>query len=294
MREVSLHNRINLLAPEAKVLAVGLTDQKLTAILETCCANVELLRWSDDVLEILNRSLYDQYDVILFWFSPNHTEFDFPPDAIVIIPRGLSLQDFDCANDVQAILTPPVTESQLLQKIFAALVQKEADRLIARKQIGPPVSLNDAEQLELERYLDRHSGSVMFLNDDLDSHVERLRNLEISHELFTAIASNLTNLTTIFSQQQQLSELSAFFTDFARLLVDLDITRIEPARYAAFDLLTGILEDITTSIHQLFVTKTIKDIRVFEYSLQSNIAFFSETLVGRCHKQAGALEFFDD
>ena len=118
----------------------------------------------------------------------------------------------------------------------------------------------------------------MFLNEDLNDNCDRLKDLEISEELFADISTNILKLNNILKHNKSFNKLSLTFDQLSDFLTTLDLESIRPENYSAFDYLTTIVEDITIYLDELFVYKLFKDVHVFEDSLENNIKFFEDSL----------------
>jgi hypothetical protein len=132
----------------------------------------------------------------------------------------------------------------------------------------------------------------MFLNDDLSTNCDRLKDLEISEELFSDISSNILKLNNILKYNKSFDKLSVTFDQLSDFLTTLDFESIKPENYSAFDYLTTIVEDITIYLDELFVYKLFKDVHVFEDSLENNIKFFEDSLNNEVDEEDDNLEFF--
>lgn len=136
------------------------------------------------------------------------------------------------------------------------------------------------DDCRIDQFLDKHSGSMMFINDDLDEDLKKLQDLDISKEIFKSISINLTSLALVFQQDKKLEHISELFLEFGQFLEHLDFDIIEPINYSAFDLLTTIIEDLQMYMNEMFVSKILKDIYIFEDSMQNNINYFEAKLFG--------------
>ncbi len=142
------------------------------------------------------------------------------------------------------------------------------------------VSEDIQEDYHIDEFLDKYSGSIMFINDDLNENLEKLKDLDISKETFKSLSTNLTQLALVFQKDKKLEHISELFLEFGQFLEHLDFEMIEPANYSAFDLLTTIIEDLRMYINNMFVSKILKDVYIFEDSMQNNINYFEAKLFG--------------
>lgn len=164
------------------------------------------------------------------------------------------------------------------------------EQLILQNEL---LKLNHPDVTLVDNFLDKYSGSMMFINDDLNEDLEKLKDLDISKETFKSISTNLTNLSMIFQKEKKLEHMSKLFLEFGHFLEHLDFDIIEPSNYSAFDLLTTIIEDLKLYMNEMFVTKILKDVYIFEDSMQNNINYFEAKLFGfEVSNEDEDLEFF--
>lgn len=193
-----------------------------------------------------------------------------------------------------ATLLSPIDEDTLLYKIYARLAIIETNGFLKTKEKVLNKYKNDSINNEIDTFLDQYSGSIMFINDDLNDSLKRLKDLEISKEVFSDISANLVELSNIFAQNKKLDQLSTLFLEFSQFLNSLDFESIEPSRFEAFDYLTTIVEETTLYIDELFVYRLFKDVSVFEYSIANNIEYFESKLFGNDEKNEDNLSFSND
>ncbi len=163
------------------------------------------------------------------------------------------------------------------KKIEKLILQNE---LLTFNQPNTNASEDLQEDYHIDEFLDKYSGSIMFINDDLNENLEKLKDLDISKETFKSISINLTQLSLVFQKDKKLEHISELFLEFGQFLEHLDFEMIEPANYSAFDLLTTIVEDLRMYINDMFVSKVLKDVYIFEDSMQNNINYFEAKLFG--------------
>lgn len=295
---VNLSNKITLLAPNAKVLVVGKIEDTLKDVVERDFKTKEFFDITVESLDILNFSLYEQFDVIIISFDKNRFEIfkennhEFPKDVIYIIDDDIYDEFRPYINRAHSILLQPITEDTFLNKILSILSINETGSLLKTKEKVVNKYKDDSVNNEIDNFLDQYSGSIMFINDDLNESLERLKDLEISKEVFSRVSVNLVQLSNIFSKNENLTQLSNLFKEFSQFLDALDFDSIEPSRFAAFDYLTTIIEDTTLYIDELFVYRLFKDVKVFEDSMENNITYFEAKLFGKEESNDDNLEFF--
>lgn len=286
-----LINKINILSTNSKVLVVGKLSIDLNETLNKYFKNIEYLNITKDTKNILNKSLYDQHNIIIF--APDATDlFSVIPSKSIVILEDNQYEEFKkFTNKVYAVLLSPMEEIEILNKIYGLLAIGEIDVVIKAKEKLIKKYKKDEVSHNIDEFLDRYSGNMMFINDDLNESLEKLRNLELSKDNFQNIATALFQLSVIFAEEKKLITVSRIFSHFGELLINLDLEAIDPSNYSAFDLLTQIIEDLTIYIDELFIYKILKEVHLFEDSMENNIEYFEVELLGREHDHED-LEFF--
>lgn len=154
------------------------------------------------------------------------------------------------------------------------------NKLLTLNQPDTNLANDIQEDYHIDEFLDKYSGSIMFINDDLNEDLEKLKDLDISKETFKSISVNLTSLALVFQRDKKLEHITKLFLEFGQFLEHLDFEMIEPDNYGAFDLLTNIIEDLRVYINEMFISKILKDVYIFEDSMQNNINYFEAKLFG--------------
>ncbi|WP_455755965.1 hypothetical protein [Sulfurimonas sp.] len=293
-----LSYKMNLLAVNLKVLIVGSLDKKLLKTLDVYFANKEFMDITVDSVDLLNASLYEQFDIVIFSLNKDSLKL-YEQDEIVIAKNALYIisdeiySDFKLyINEINALLISP-SENIFLNKIYMLLGIKETDNLINTKKKILSKHKDDSVNDEIDIFLDKYSGNIMFINDDLNASLNRLKDLEISKEVFSDLTSSLIQLSSIFSENKSLNQVSVLLREFSQFIDTLKVETIEPSRYSAFDYLTYIIEDLTLYIDELFIYKVFKDIHIIQDSMQNNITYFEAQLFGlKEDDNEDNLEFF--
>lgn len=292
----NLSTKINILTVKSKLLIIGYVDNKLLESLSSQFKTVEFLEDIQNSRDIINNTLYDQFDAIVFSFDKKlYGEFKnnglkILNKAVYIVSEDLYLDFKDHINDIFALLVNP-NEDRLLEKIYFLLCEKETANILKTKEKIENKYKNDAVNEDIDIFLDQYSGNIMFINDDLNESLERLNDLEISKELFKNISLSLINLSDIFKENSKLQNTSILLREFSSFLDNISLEDIDPSRFDAFDYLTNIIEDLTLYIDELFVYRLFKDVAIFEDSMQNNISYFETKLLG-IEDEDENLEFF--
>lgn len=280
-----LSNKLTLLTQSSKLLIVGTLEEKLLESVKKYFKTVELFEDIEASKEILNSTLYDQFHVIIFSFdkegfdSFTKNSIEFSSKGVYILQKDIFEEFTPFINDIHALLIDP-NEDQLLDKIYGAVSILETNNLIKTKEKVVKKYKNDAINDDIDTFLDQYSGNIMFINDDLNESLEKLKDLEISKEIFLNISTNMLQLSHIFKENESLKNLSYLLEEFSQFLESIDLESIEPSRYSSFDYLTNIVEDLTFYIDELFVYRLFKDVAIFEDSMENNIGYFESQLFG--------------
>ena len=287
-----LSNKINILSSDLKVLIIGKIQNDINEILSKYFSIKEYLEITSDSVDILNGTLYEQFDLIIF--VPEDEDYTkIPPNAIVILNEINYKSFLNYVNKVYAIAIYPINELEITNKIYGALSILETNSIIKTKEKLINKYKKVTVKHNMTEFLDQNSGTMMFINDDLNETLKKLKELEFSKDILNSISVNLIKLSNVFSSESTLINISIIFKEFAQFLDDLDLESIEPSRYGAFDFLTNIIEDLTMFIDELFIYKIIKDTKLFVDSLKNNIIYFEDKLSGYKKSESDDnLEFF--
>lgn len=294
---VNLANKITLLSPDAKALVLGKVEDDLKKITEKNFRTLEFFDITKESLDILNSNLYEQFDVVIVSLDKKRFELlkqsaGFYENFIYILDDNIYEEFKAYVNSAYSILLKPYDEDVLLFKIFGLLAISETDTLLKTKEKIISRYKGDSVNSEIDLFLDQYSGSIMFINDDLNEGLERLKDLEVSKEVFSKVSVNLMQLSNIFLKNKNLNQLSTLFKEFSQFLDALDFEAIEPSRFEAFDYLTTIIDDTILYIDELFIYRLFKDVKVFQDSMENNIGFFEAKLLGKDQSNDDNLEFF--
>ena len=292
-------NKINFLTSDSTILVIGELENNLRQVIENTFKKKEYYDFTGNSFEILNNNLYERFDIIIFIFNVNSYKYfeenmiKVPDNSIFIIDENLYEKVKQNINLLYSLLINPISDEILLNKIYGLLSIKETTNLLKTKEKIFNKYQNNSENKHIDEFLEVHSGSIIFINDDLNEKLDSLNNLEISQELFSQIALSLTQLSNILKEEDNLKYLASLFADFALFLDELNLKSIKPSNYEAFDYLTKIIEDITLYLNELFVYKLFKDTKIIEDSLKNNIEYLKNELQKENDtKDSNNLEFF--
>jgi hypothetical protein len=270
-----LHHLTHML----KLLVIGQLPKDIELTLEGFFEKIDILSPTQQTLEILNPPLFEQYDVIIAVADTKLLKIRLPQETIVITSKEDYGAFVDKINEVFALLVTPFDEDLLLYKIYALLSISKTDEILKAQEKLIKKYHKDAQEDGLDTFLDQYSGTIMFINDDLAESLQKLQDFELSTEILQNVSNNLLKLSEVFAEQKSLQSVCGIFDEFAVLLQTIELDKVDPTRFVAFDYLANIVEDLTIYIDELFIYKVVKDVKIFEDSLQNNIAYFESNLV---------------
>ncbi len=294
----NLSNKLNLLTVNKKLLIIGSIGDDFNIILNKYFKNIEKLDFTNNTFNILNENYFEQYDIVLFFFDENSFPLykqnynSIPKNSISIISKEIYFDYWSYLNCGFATLINTVDENTFIFKLFALLSIEETNKLLQSKVKVFNKYKDDEINDDIDLFLEKHIGEIMFINDELNENLSRLKELEISEEIFSNISSNLIKLSNVMKTNEKLIHLSSIFFEFSKFIDKLDLEKIDPTKYNAFDHLTNIIADLTIYIDELFVYRIFKDVRIFEDSMENNIRYFEAKLNGTNNEEDDNLEFF--
>lgn len=293
-----ISNKISLLSASSKLLVIGKLDNSLLGVIDKYFDYKEYMDLNQDTLNILNESFFELFDIIIFSFGEKefqdfNKEFnEIPKKSICIISDEIYLDFKKYLNSVNSILLNPVKEEYFLEKIYMILSVNETEKTLKTKEKVINKYKNENINDDIDIFLDKYSGEIMFINENLNENLESLNNLDMSKEVFSNISLHLIELSNVMKRNINLVHLTDLFLEFSKFLDSIEVENIEPSRYNAFDYLTNIVEDLTLYIDELFIYRLFKDVKIFEDSMSNNISYFEAQLYGIDNKENDNLEFF--
>lgn len=291
-------NKITLISQNTNILILGTLTDELTNTIDKYFHRKECIEFNEETIEILNDNLYSQYDLIVFSFTRESFEMfsksisAFPKNSVVVVESKIYCDLEKYINTITSLVILPINEESFGEKLYNVLSINETNKLLKSKEKIINKYKDDETNTNINEFLDKYHGSIMFLNDDLNENCNRLKDLEVSEELFKEISTNVLKLNGILKYNKSFTKLSATFEQLSDFLTQLDLSSISAENYSAFDYLTTIVEDITIYLDELFVYKLFKDVHVFEDSLENNIKYFEDSLCNKIEEDDDNLEFF--
>lgn len=294
----NIPNKLTLLTMDTKLLVIGNISEKLNTVIDKYFGNLENLDFTSKTFNILNENYFEQFDIVILIFDKQSyslykQNYDcVPRNSISIISKEVYLDYWPYINYGYSVLLDTVDEETLELKLFGVLSISETNKLLQAKVKLFKKYKNDDVNDKIDLFLHKYTGEIIFINDALNESLNKLKQLEISKEIFSNISESLIRLSNLMNTSESLSHLSTMFLELSRFLDNLELEEIEPTRYRAFDYLTNIIDDITIYIDELFIYRIFKDVRVFEDSMASNITYFKSKLNGTINEENDNLEFF--
>jgi hypothetical protein len=294
----NISNKLNLLTINTKLLIIGNVSEDLNIIINKYFKNIENLDFTNNTFNILNENYFEQFDIVLFIFNKDSFSLykenynSLPKNSIFIISKEVYFDYWSYLNYGYATLLDPIVEDTLVLRLFGLLSIEETNILLQSKVKVFNKYKDDDVNDDIDLFLEKYIGEIMFINDELNENLNRLKELEISKEIFSSISLNLIKLSNVMKNNDKLIHLSNIFSEFSKFIDNLDLESINPSKYIAFDYLTNIIDDLTIYIDELFVYRIFKDVRIFEDSMENNIGYFEAKLNGTSNEEDDNLEFF--
>ena len=108
---------------------------------------------------------------------------------------------------------------------------------------------------DMEEFFDTYEGAALFLIEDLSSICTSMRNGELSSKLILESSTKLNDIAEIFSHHERMQTIDPILRKLAVFLANLDLISIEPSSLKAFDYLVAILDDVSSTLLNIFVDR---------------------------------------
>jgi len=274
--------KLEELAKTKRLLIVGDIKEDFSKIFK----EVVEYKFSSETMDLLERDFYDEFDVIIFHGDIEAIYEEFIGYKTIIISENVIISDY--FNKIE-FLYEEYDEYDLFVKIAKILTLNKFTTFIDEK-----CKLKNSYEIDenLESFLDEYSGSIAFINDELEEILKKLKNYEFSDDIFKTLSKILTSLSFVYAKNDNLKSIEPIFTNFAYFLDNLELDKVSPENFEFFDYLTNILEDIYNYNNELFIFRVFNDVYIFEHSLQNNIDYFKSLLLGNKVEDDEDVEFF--
>lgn len=217
-------------------------------------------------------------------------EYDENLYVMVIFDLGLSRELYELLPFVDSIVTYPVNKAIFYEKLFSLLSICYSLDAISRRDIV--LKSKNATELDEESFYDLYAGSVMFIVNDLSDIIISLDSGEMSKQFLVSISDKLEEVVDIFSKSSKTESIVPIFKELIFFLKELELEKIEPKNLKGFSYLSNILNDINIYLSDIFIDRILKNVYIFEHSLQDNIEFMKNTFYPSEVRTKSELEFF--
>jgi len=217
-------------------------------------------------------------------------EYDENLYVMVIFDLELSRELYELLPFVDSIVTYPVNKAIFYEKLFSLLSICHSLDVISRRDIV--LKSKNATELDEESFYDLYAGSVMFIVNDLSDIIISLDSGEMSKQFLVSISDKLEEVVDIFSKSSKTESIVPIFKELIFFLKELELEKIEPKNLKGFSYLSNILNDINIYLSDIFIDRILKNVYIFEHSLQDNIEFMKNTFYPSEVRTKSELEFF--
>lgn len=217
-------------------------------------------------------------------------EYDENLYVMVIFDLELSRELYELLPFVDSIVTYPVNKAIFYEKLFSLLSICYSLDAISRRDIV--LKSKNATELDEESFYDLYAGSVMFIVNDLSDIIISLDSGEMSKQFLVSISDKLEEVVDIFSKSSKTESIVPIFKELIFFLKELELEKIEPKNLKGFSYLSNILNDINIYLSDIFIDRILKNVYIFEHSLQDNIEFMKNTFYPSEVRTKSELEFF--
>ena len=217
-------------------------------------------------------------------------EYDENLYVMVIFDLELSRELYELLPFVDSIVTYPVNKAIFYEKLFSLLSICHSLDVISRRDIV--LKSKNATELDEESFYDLYAGSVMFIVNDLSDIIISLDSGEMSKQFLVSISDKLEEVVDIFSKSSKTESIVPIFKELIFFLKELELEEIEPKNLKGFSYLSNILNDINIYLSDIFIDRILKNVYIFEHSLQDNIEFMKNTFYPSEVRTKSELEFF--
>jgi len=217
-------------------------------------------------------------------------EYDENLYVMVIFDLELSRELYELLPFVDSIVTYPVNKAIFYEKLFSLLSICYSLDAISRRDIV--LKSKNATELDEESFYDLYAGSVMFIVNDLSDIIISLDSGEMSKQFLVSISDKLEEVVDIFSKSSKTESIVPIFKELIFFLKELELEKIEPKNLKGFSYLSNILNDINIYLSDIFIDRILKNVYIFEHSLQDNIEFMKNTFYPSEVGTKSELEFF--
>ncbi|MDA7818379.1 hypothetical protein N9A28_09340 [Sulfurimonas sp.] len=234
----------------------------------------------------------DMDNEMLVHFVEKIKSYDLSMNMILIYDEKNVKQFLHVVDDFSIIIERNKCSKILIEKLFMILsVSFTLEKLsIETKHISK--ENNIAGMGDMDEFLDTYEGVALFSIEDLSSICTKLRSGELSEELITESSNKLKDISNIFENHDRMRSIAPILQTLSLFLDSLDISTLEPSSLKGFDYLSAILDDVSGALLNMFVDRIYTNVYIIEHSLESNIDFMKNSLLGIASESCSELDFF--
>jgi len=192
------------------------------------------------------------------------------------------------------IIERKLCDNQLMEKLFMLssipyILEKLSNETKYVNKHKDTTSIKKVNNMD--EYLDTYEGVSLFAIEDLSSICSSLRSGELSNELIKNSSVKLQEISDIFSHYDKMNSIVLVLQNLSLFLKNLNLSKLNPESLKGFDYLAAILDDVSGALLNMFVDRIFTDVRIIEHSLENNINFMKNALLGT-NNNGSRLDFF--
>ncbi len=214
--------------------------------------------------------------------------------VIGILKKETITEVIDILDTLDNILFEDFTVEKLKDKLFVNLSIFYAIKAVGIRDMKID-SGNSIISDDLDMFFDTYEGSLLFIVDELVELNRSLKAGELSAKILSQVADKMQELAIIFSKNENISNVTNIFEDFAKYLLSLDLSQVQPSSLYAFDYICAIIDDTNTYMMEMFVDRVFRDVYIFQHSFENNLKFMKDALASNDEDEDeddSELEFF--
>lgn len=234
----------------------------------------------------------DMDSQMLVDFVEKLKDFDASLNIILIYDEKNIQKSLPVINEVSLIIERSLCYEELVDKLFMILSLSYSLKKLAKEANHKIKKNNILGMGDMDEYLDTYEGTSLFAIEDLSSICAALRSGELSQKLILESSDKLTDISKIFANHERMQSITPILEELSLFLKSLDITKLEPSSLKGFDYLAAILDDVSGALLNMFVDRIFTNVYIIEHSLENNIDFMKNALLGIENNKGGELDFF--
>jgi len=256
----------------------------------------------EDELDNLTLTIMNNYiDIVILDFIQNSElskkfydiikNYELRVVVIGIFSHKCSNDILEIIKEVDALLFEDFNIYELKDKLVSQLSLFYTIKSIGRRDVKLDSGSLEMK-MSLDEFFDMYEGSSLFIVDELVTLNKSLKSGDLNLQLIEKISNKLLEISDIFAKNDEISDISIIFRNFALYLKELNFNAIKPEALYAFDYVCEIIDDTNTYMMDMFVDRVFKDTYIVKHSLENNIEFMKNALESKQDDEIGELEFF--